>query len=554
MKRSIKKIVWIRVAIIFLVVIVSGGATMLGVRGINGFNRSTMEATELLHTALNAEKAHFSWIENLSSAVGLGTEFTGSTDYTACSLGQWLYGSAIEDSDESIARLVQEIEPLHRAVHESATEVLAMRESDPEAAHAAYLNGTRANVTKLIELLDEVVSISQERLTRYAQDLSYAITFTYAVSVVTILLILFVSYLLIRFVVKRVIDPLEEITVCGKQLSEGNLNFHIDLHSEDEVGLLAECMNKSGEILSRYIRDISEKLYELAHGNLMIENDLQYIGDFVKIQESIGLIINQLNGTMTQIDQAAIEVSHGAEQISNSAQTLAQGATEQSEEIDQLMDRLKEVSGQIAENAQDAALTNDATAEVGQQIEICNQQMHEMAGAMQEISHSSQQIGNIIKTIEDIAFQTNILALNAAVEAARAGSAGKGFAVVADEVRNLASKSAEAAQSTTALIEQSMLSVQSGVGLMEKTQKSLDSVVGGAQTVTDKVKNISDSSAQQTETINTITVSISQIAQVVQTNSATSEESAAASEELSGQAQALQSLVSQFRVKKDTVY
>ena len=554
MKHSIKRTVWIRVAIIFLVVIISGGATMLGVRGISGFNKATISASELLKTALSAEKAHYSWIENLSSAVGLGTDFTGSTDYTACSLGQWLYNDENARADANIAKLIEQIEPLHKAIHQSATEVLALRENDYEAARSMYLEVTRANVTELVGLLDQVVKEAESQLSRYENDLTIAITFTYIVSICTILLILLVSYLLIRFIVKRVIDPLEELTSAGEQLSQGNLNFHIDFHSEDEVGILAESLNKSGETLSLYIQDISQKLHELAQGNLTIENDLQYIGDFVKIQDSIGLIINQLNGTMAQIDQAAIEVSRGAEQIANSSQTLAQGATEQSQEIDQLMDRLKNVSEQIAGNARDAALTNDTTAEVAEQIEICNQQMHEMAGAMQEISHSSQQIENIIKTIEDIAFQTNILALNAAVEAARAGSAGKGFAVVADEVRNLASKSAEAAKSTTALIGQSLQSVSSGVGLMERTQKSLDSVVGGAQVVLDKVKNISDSSAQQTDTINTINVSISQIAQVVQTNSATSQESAAASEELSGQAQALQSLVGQFQVKKAAIY
>ncbi len=551
MKKSIKTSVWIRVAIIFMVVIISGSTTILGIRGVTQFNELTNQANDILSTALTAERAHYSWLENLSSAVGLGTEFTGSADYTACSLGQWIYNTNTSDlPDTRLADLIKEIEPLHRSIHSSAAEVLALRDTNQQQAISSYISGTKSDVTKLISLLDEVVDISKSLVDRYEQDLNYAIFFTNIVTVVTIILILLVSYLLIRFVVAQVINPLQKIMVSGQKLSEGRLDYHIDVKSQNEIGQLADSLNRSGETLSLYIQDISDKLSKLAQKDLNINNDLQYIGDFTRIQSSIGLIIDQLNSTMNQIDQASFEVSHNAEQISNSAQTLAQGATEQSEEIEQLMDRLRSVSEQISSNAQDAALTSDTTAAVGEQIETCNQQMHQMAKAMEQINQSSHQIENIIKTIEDIAFQTNILSLNAAVEAARAGVAGKGFAVVAEEVRNLASRSAEATQSTADLIGQSMQSVKEGVALMENTQKSLNQVVEGSRTVLEKVKNISDSSAEQTGVINSINVSISQIAMVVQTNSATSEESAAASKELSDQAQSLQRLVNQFQLKK----
>ncbi len=553
MGKSIKTAVWIRVAAIFVTVILSGGIMILGIQGIDRYNQATTLATSIHTTAINAEKAHYSWIENLSSAIGLGTEFTGSADYTACSLGKWLYGTDTASlPDERLAQLIEEIKPLHQAIHESAQEILALREQSVERASAAYLEGTRANVTQLVGLLDEVVEISQTLVDRYARDLSVAIFFTTVVSVVMIVLILIVSYMLIRYIVTRIVTPLETITASGRKLAEGELNFHIEVKNKnDEIHTLAQCLNQSGETLSLYIQDISAKLGELARGNLTVRNDMAYVGDFVQIQNSIGTIIEQLNGTMNHIDRASVEVSRDAEQISNSAQTLAQGATEQSGEIDQLMNRLREVSGQISANAEDARQTNGITSKVVDEIERCNQQMHEMAMAMQEISHNSEQIENINKTISDIAFQTNILALNAAVEAARAGAAGKGFAVVAEEVRNLASKSGDAAQNTTALIAQSMQSVQSGVALMQNTQKSLDNVVAGAQTVRGKIQNISDSSAAQNEVISSINLSITQISQVVQTNAATSEESAAASKELSDQAQVLQDLVGQFQMQRD---
>ena len=553
MKHSIKTAVWGRVAVIFLIVIISGAITVLGIQGISHYNDLTAQATAIHTTALNAEKAHYSWIENLSSAIGLGTEFTGSTDYTACSLGKWIYGvdtSALPDA--RLAELIESIKPLHQSVHESALEILALREKNPAAATAAYLEGTRADVTKLVGMLDEIVDISNSLVERYESDLGIAILFTSVVTIVMIVLILTMSYLLIRYIVARIVTPLGTITASGRQLAEGKLSFHIDVKNRgDEIDILAQCLNYSGETLSRYIQDISAKLGKLAQGDLTIRNDMEYVGDFVQIHDSIGLIIEQMNRTMNRIDQASVEVSRDAEQISNSAQILAQGATEQSGEIDQLMVRLQEVSAQIGVNAADAVHTSGTTAEVAEEIETCNRQMHEMAKAMEEISYNSQQIENINKTITDIAFQTDILALNAAVEAARAGAAGKGFAVVAEEVRRLASKSGEAAQSTTALIAQSMQSVQVGVELMQNTQRSLDIVVEGAQTVREKVQSISDSSAAQNNAINGINLSISQISQVVQTNAATSEESAAASKELSDQAQLLQDLVGQFRINRD---
>ena len=554
MKRSIKTAVWGRVAVIFLIVIISGGITVLGIQGISRYNDLTAQATTIHTTALNAEKAHYSWIENLSSAIGLGTEFTGSTDYTGCSLGKWIYSvDTATLPDARLAELIESIKPLHQSVHESAVEILALREQNPAAAAAAYLEGARADVTKLVGMLDEIVEISNDLVERYESDLGIAILFTSVVTIVMIILILTMSYLLIRYIVARIVTPLGIITASGRQLAEGRLNFHIDVKNKgDEVDILAQCLNYSGQTLSRYIRDISEKLGKLADGDLTIRNDMEYVGDFVQIHDSIGLIIEQMNRTMHRIDQASVEVSRDAEQISSSAQILAQGATEQSGEIDQLMNRLREISAQIGANAADAVHTSSTTAEVAEEIETCNRQMHEMARAMEEISQNSRQIENINKTIADIAFQTNILALNAAVEAARAGAAGKGFAVVAEEVRNLASKSDEATKNTTALIAKSMQSVQSGVELMGNTQHSLDIVVEGAQTVRDKVQSISDSSAAQNEAINGINLSIGQIAQVVQTNAATSEESAAASKELSDQAQLLQELVGQFRINRDT--
>ena len=301
--------------------------------------------------------------------------------------------------------------------------------------------------------------------------------------------------------------------------------------------------------LKLYITDITEILNSIAEGDLGKESSITYIGDFVQIQTAISTISRQLNQTLSQIQSSANQVDSGANQVAIGAQSLAQGATEQASEVDNLLNMVERVTVQINNNAETAASTTREADVVGGSITVCNEQMQEMAEAMNQISACSGEIQHIIKTIEDIAFQTNILALNAAVEAARAGSAGKGFAVVADEVRNLAAKSADAAKDTTALIEKTLTVVENGSLLTGKTQESLNSVVAGAENVTADIKKISDASKEQELAINTIRDGISQISTVVQSNSATSEESAAASEELASQAQLLKRLIGSFRLK-----
>lgn len=551
MKNSIKKAVWLRVAVIFFALVISGVSTIGGLTAINRYNASTAQATNLYIMALDAEKAHFSWVENLSSAINFGTEFTGSTDYTSCSLGNWLYNTDTATiQDARIITLMEEIKPIHQSIHESATSILQLDKTNPKAAAEMFLNETKVNVNALVSKLDEVISISNDLLAYNEQQLARAILITQIISALTILLIVAASYLLVRYIIRKIVHPIVEITESSRKLSQGDLSFQIDIHSKNEIGVLAQSLNSSVATLKHYITDISEHLGEIANGNLTRENNVQYIGEFIAIEHSIELILKHLNETMCQIQRAAGEVTSESQQVSIGAQTLAQGSTEQSSELDHLVARVNDISQQINSNAAEAAATRDITIDVGNQIESCDHQMSEMAQAMHEISESSQEIGNIIKTIDDIAFQTNILALNAAVEAARAGVAGKGFAVVADEVRNLAAKSAEAASNTTALIERSLTAVTNGVNLTGSTQQSLGSIVEGARAVAEKIKTISDLSADQAEAIAGITESISQISAVVQTNSATSEESAASAEQLASQAQVLTQLVSQFTIKQ----
>ncbi len=549
MGNSIKKAVWVRMAVIFIAIVVCGVATSVGLSQIRRYSRSTVTATDIHAVALAAEKAHYSWLENLSSSISFDTEFTGSTDYTACDLGRWLYESDRSAISSEITALMDEIIPIHQEIHSSATEIISLNGADEEQAQNIYLNATKPNVTKLIGLLEEVVESTNQEVAKYQDQLSSAITVTTLLAIGTLLIIVVVSLMLIRYIMSRIVRPIETITADSQLLSQGKLDFEIKVPNQDEIGVLARSLNDAAKTLALYISDISENLNAIAQGNLGRNPQLNYIGDFVEIQNSTDVILQQLNDTMSQIQLVAVQVGSGAEHVSSGAQALAQGATEQANEVDNLVETVNRVSEQISNNAKNAGETSHQVDEVERQVGLCNQQMHEMSRAMDEISSCSSEIGHIIKTIEDVAFQTNILALNAAVEAARAGTAGKGFAVVADEVRNLAAKSDEAAKSTSELIAKTLSAVSNGVQLTESTQEALSGVVEGTQSVIQRVHEISEASAEQAESIGGVSEGISQISSVVQSNSATSEESAAASEELSSQAQVLRNLLEKFQLK-----
>ncbi|MCI8664835.1 MAG: HAMP domain-containing protein [Hungatella sp.] len=551
MRQSIKQQVMIRIALIFLCVIISGIATVSGMKKVRAYSESTERATQIHNLVLTAEKAHYSWVENLCSAVALGTEFTGSKDYKTCVLGNWFYNSDLSRIDNSeILRLMEEMKPIHQAIHESAQTILDMNATDPAQAQQMYTDITKANVTKLVVLLDQVAELAEEQVADNQSGLFGWVSRTEVISIVTTLIVLIVSVLLMVYAIKGIVAPIQIITGASRNLAEGNLGFQIDVHDNNEIGELSETLNTSVKNLKMYISDITKVLEGLAAGNLASESEIEYIGDFVQIQKAIETIGREQSNIMEQIQASASQVDSGSNQVAMGAQSLAQGSTEQASEVDNLLHMIEQVTEQINNNAQSAAVTTSEADEMGEKINVCNGQMQEMAEAMRQISACSGEIQHIIKTIDDIAFQTNILALNAAVEAARAGSAGKGFAVVADEVRNLAAKSADAVKETTELIDKTLRMVESGSKLTDVTQESLHSVVAGAGTVTSQIKLISDASQEQEVAINHIKDSICQISTVIQSNSATSEESAAASEELAGQAQILKSLIGRFQLRK----
>lgn len=352
------------------------------------------------------------------------------------------------------------------------------------------------------------------------------------------------------YIVRSLTRPISEIEAAAEQMANGNLTVSVGYRSKDELGRLAVSMNHMTETLKGYVQSIDEVLGELAGGNFTVSVDTDFVGDFAPIKDSMTGIADSLSRTLLEIDRAAEQVSSGSEQVSSGAQALSQGATEQASAIEELTATVDEISGNIKRNAENAQLSNTQVMETASEIEHGNKQMQELIVAMNEIKATTDQISKIIKAIDDIAFQTNILALNAAVEAARAGAAGKGFAVVADEVRNLAAKSADAAKNTTDLIASSVSAVKNGSKIAAETAQKLESIKRKAEESRRLVDEITRASGTQASAVVQITQGLEQIAVVVQTNSATAEESAAASEELNSQAHMLKNLVKRFRIDK----
>ena len=423
--------------------------------------------------------------------------------------------------------------------------------NDVEGAYSVYKTNLMPSLETVMTTVDEIQSFADATAEEEYKAIGTRVDLTILiVSAIGVLAVIFAT-LTAFYVTKLISTGIKQVQKAAENMSAGNFKVDISYQSKDEIGTLAESTRDLSKRMGKVIADIDTVLESLSIGDLTARSsdESMYIGEFENILASINNLRSNLNDTMTQINIAADQVSAGSDQVSAGAQALSQGATEQASSVQELAATITVIAQQIKENANGAENASKKTGEAGAEMGAANQKMSELVSAMEEISTYSNEIQAIIKTIEDIAFQTNILSLNAAVEAARAGEAGKGFAVVADEVRNLAGKSAEAVNNTTALIESTVASIAKGNALVDEVAGRMTAVSEAAGEVAKISEEISTASRRTAESIEQITVGVDQISSVVQTNSATAEESAAASEELSGQATMLKELISTFTVE-----
>ena len=548
MRKSIKKMVGIRVAAALASVVLFSVMMTINILNIEHTQAANTQAAALLDKAQKAETAHYKWSGNLSNALYAGTEFTGSIDPTTCVLGKWLYGEAGTD-DSKIISLRSQLEPLHKELHESATLVLDMLKDNPAEAQAYYQDTIQSNLNVLVGLLDEVVEQGTNLSNESTAQMRRTIVIMHITSIVGLSLALICLISLVLYVLRKIVKPILMITRKSKPLQEGHLELDLNYKEKDEMGDLAETLEKSMGRIRTYVEDINRMMSQLSSGNFDVEVQEPFIGDFRSIEESLSSFTSSMSSVLANINHAEQKVSGNAAQLSGGAQALAQGATEQASAVQQLYATLDELSKGAEDNVKTAAHAQENARLTGDQVTLSSHQMEDMVAAMEDLSAASREIGKIIATIENIAFQTNILALNAAVEAARAGTAGKGFAVVSSEVRSLATQSDQAAKATKELIENSVQAAERGSRIVGEVSQTLNQTLELVMQSNKEIRVIAEAVEREATSIAQVTDGISQISSVVQTNSASSEESAAVSNELFDQVKILQEQTRRFRLK-----
>jgi len=346
-----------------------------------------------------------------------------------------------------------------------------------------------------------------------------------------------------------IVFPLKKLVSACADLYKGNKIEPLHITAKDEFGELGASFEEMSSNVSFIIDDACRMLSKGANKDLNAHSadESKYVGRYRELVDSTYTIFSDISGDMKLTNEIAEQVSAGSNQISSVSQSLSQGTTEQAAAVEELSSTVSGIAEISHINAEQASRASEMSIEAAQGVEDSNKYMTQMLEAMTEITATSKEIGKIVKAIDDIAFQTNILALNAAVEAARAGASGKGFAVVADEVRNLAQRSADAAKSTTALVESTVVAIEHGRNIADETAKSLRFVKEKSSFVNTAVANIAEASANQAAATAQVLQGIEQVSTVVRTNSATAEESAAAAEELAAHSNSLSEMTGRYR-------
>lgn len=496
--------------------------------------------------------AHYKWLEQLSDSITTGAEFEGSLDPETCALGQWINGDGAElMSDPQIAESLNGIISPHEEIHLQAAELTELSHSDKDAAYERYAEEFKPKVVTIGEGLDAISSRLQETAESTRERARTMALITQGILVLAGIGAIAASLLIGRRLSRKISEPILKMSDWLEEISTGidNLNVKKEELSKSSTTEINRMMG-AFQVMVNATRENSDAIEQIADGDLTVTSKVRSAGD--RLGKSLSYLVRQNNTTFSQLSQISESVASEAANISTASQALADSCCTQASAVEDLSGYAKEANNLAIQNVERSRHAFEEIASMEQSVQGGKEHMTTLGDAVSDINASSERVAAVMKSIDDIAFQTNILALNAAVEAARAGVAGKGFAVVADEVRNLAAKSAEAAEQSRDIIETMIQKSAQGNRLADEANQTFDEIVSKSARITQTMKEIASASQDQQEHINKIDDEITRISSVVTQNAASSEETTAATQQLLGDAENIRSEIRQFKIRRNS--
>ncbi len=545
--RSIAKSLRSTFGILCLVILLQGILSIALTAQIKKDTQRMILSHKMSEEIMDILSSHYSWLSTITLSIYTGDAFTGSLDYENCSLGKWLKNDYVaQNNDPQFRSIIERAQEPHKSIHQSAAmmvEKKALGTINTQESKKLFADVIKPNSLKIIADLTTLSDLETNQANNYQEEIQILLKYISLTNTSMMVVCVALALIIMSALIRHIVPPLLKITQAAKELSLGKTNVDVQVTSKDEIGQLAEAFS---QILESTRRQVA--LTELvADGDLTQSIHVRCPED--GMGTALNRMVNNLNNMLYQINLSAYEVSKASSQFANTAQTLAQGAAQQASSIEGFISHISDVADKTKNNTDIASRASDLGKTIKFNAEKGSERMEKLMSAVNDINDESASISKVIKAIEDIAFQTNILALNASVEAARAGQYGKGFAVVAEEVRNLASRSAQAANTTRDLISNSVNSASVGFRIANKASSSFSEIFSSVVESESIVDVIATSSQEQSQSIDQIHQDISQIAQVVQQNSTTAQESAATSQQLSAQAEMMTHLVARFKIQ-----